>query len=186
VRDIVSDLRTFTHPGGSTGETVEVDDVVEAALRFLSGEWRGKIQIEQNLVPGQVAWANRNKLIHVLVNLLQNSIDSLAEKKFKDEIPTIQIEGRVDGDHSFIIVRDNGMGVDPKLMDKIFDPFFTTKEIGKGMGLGLSICYRILQGYGGKVSVKSEPGRYCEFTIELLTKEKPVELETQHGEPLRL
>lgn len=186
VRDIVSDLRTFTHPGGSSGEIVEVDDTVEAALRFLSGEWRGRIQIEQNLPVGQVVWANRNKLIHVLVNLLQNSIDSLTEKKFKEEVPTIQIEGRIEGDRSFIVVRDNGMGVDPKLMDKIFDPFFTTKEIGKGMGLGLSICYRILQGYGGKVSVKSEPGRYCEFTIELLTKEKPAELETQHGEPLRL
>ncbi|HXE43430.1 MAG TPA: ATP-binding protein, partial [Candidatus Baltobacteraceae bacterium] len=69
-----------------------------------------------------------------------------------------------------------------KLMDKIFDPFFTTKDVGKGMGLGLSICYRILQGYGGKISVKSEHGKNCEFTIEMPMKEMPAELETQNGE----
>ena len=113
-------------------------------------------------------------MIHVLVNLLQNSIDALAEKKFDgDERPTIWIEGRVEGGRSLIIVRDNGMGIDPKLVDKIYDPFFTTKEVGKGMGLGLSICYRIVQGYGGTISVKSEPGKFCEFTLDLPAKDEP-------------
>jgi two-component system NtrC family sensor kinase len=57
-------------------------------------------------------------------------------------------------------------GIDAKHLDKIFDPFFTTKEVGEGMGLGLSICYRIVQEYGGKISVKTEPGKFCEFTLE--------------------
>jgi signal transduction histidine kinase len=188
VRNIVSDLRTFTHPGGGTGEPVEVTDVVGASLRFLAGEWKDKAHIEQKLPPDQIVWANRNKLIHVLVNLLQNSIDALAEKKFVgDEKPAIWIEGRVEGERSLIIVRDNGMGIDPKLVDKIYDPFFTTKEVGKGMGLGLSICYRIVQGYGGRIAVKSQPGKFCEFTIDLPVKDGPdAELETEHGKSLRL
>jgi signal transduction histidine kinase len=173
VRNIVSDLRTFTHPGGGTGEVVDIDDAMDASLRFLSGEWKDKVRIEQNLPPGQTVWANRNKLIHVLVNLLQNSIDALAEKNFKNEQPAIWIEGRVEDDRSFIVVRDNGPGIEPKVMDKIFDPFFTTKEVGKGMGLGLSICYRILQGYGGRISARSEPGKSCEFTIELPARKQP-------------
>ena len=183
----MSDLRTFTHPGGGGGEVVEVDDAVDVALRFLSGEWKDKVRIEQNLPPDQTVWASRNKLIHVLVNLLQNSIDALAEKEFEGERPTIWIEGRVKDDRSFIVIRDNGPGIDPKVMDKIFDPFFTTKEVGKGMGLGLSICYRILQGYGGRISARSEPGKSCEFTIELPVNKQPnAEPETQHGEPIRL
>ena len=187
VRNIVSDLRTFTHPGGGLGEMVEVDDAVDAALRFLAGEWRGKVHVEKNLPPDMFVWANRNKLIHVLVNLLQNSIDALGDKKFEgEEQRLIRIEGRLEGERSFIAVRDNGPGIDPKLMDKIFDPFFTTKEVGRGMGLGLSICYRILQGYGGKITVQSERGKYCEFTIELPAREKPAELETSNGEPVRL
>jgi signal transduction histidine kinase len=188
VRDIVFDLRTFTHPGAGAGELVEVPDAAQAALRFLSGEWKGEIQIEQNIPPGQTVWANRNKLIHVLVNLLQNSIDALAEKKFADrEKPTIWIEGRTQGDRSLIVVRDNGAGIDPKFLGKIFDPFFTTKEVGKGMGLGLSICYRIVHGYGGRISAKSEHGKNCEFTVDFATKDETTgELEINHGKSIRL
>jgi signal transduction histidine kinase len=188
VKNIVSDLRTFTHPGGGTGEPVDVPEMVGTSLRFLAGEWKDKVQIEQNLPPDQIVWANRSKLIHVLVNLVQNSIDALAEKKFEDgERATIWIEGRVEKNRSLIIVRDNGPGIDSKLTDKIFDPFFTTKEVGKGMGLGLSICYRIVQGYGGRISVKSERGKFCEFTLDFLTKdetESPTEI--VHGKSLRL
>jgi len=189
VRDIVSDLRTFTHPGAGAGELVEVADAVQAALRFLSGERKGEIQIEQNLPRGQTVWANRNKLIHILVNLLQNSLDALEGKKFAEgEVPVVRIEGRTDGGRSLIAVRDNGAGIDPKFMDKIFDPFFTTKEVGRGMGLGLSICYRIVQGYGGKISVKSEHGKNCEFTVDFAAKQEAAgELEIEdHGKSIRL
>ena len=189
VRNIVSDLRTFTHPGGGTGEPVDVAEVVGASLRFLAGEWKGVVHIEQNLPPNQLVWANRNKLIHVLVNLVQNSIDALAEKKFEDGgRATIWIESRTENGRGLIVVRDNGMGIEQKVLDKIFDPFFTTKEVGKGMGLGLSICYRILQGYGGKISVKSERGKFCEFTLDFPAKreEPDTEPETDYGKSLRL
>jgi len=187
VRNIVSDLRTFTHPGGGGGGMVEVDDAVEAALRFLSGEWRGRVHIEKNLPTPLMVWGNRNKLVHVLVNLLQNSIDALADKRFeRSERRTIWIEGQAKEDSNVIVVRDNGPGIDPQVLDKIFDPFFTTKEVGKGMGLGLSICYRILQGYGGSISAKSERGKNCEFIIELPAKERAAEPETLDEQFLRL
>jgi signal transduction histidine kinase len=193
VRNIVSDLRTFTHPGGGTGEAVDVADALAASLRFLSGEWKDKVHIEQKLPPEQIVWANRNKLIHVLVNLLQNSIDALGEKQFADDIKaTIVIEGRVADDRSLIVVRDNGMGIDPKMMDKIFDPFFTTKEVGKGMGLGLSICYRIVKSYGGEITLKSVRGEFCEFILDFPAKDESreeMEFETEHsnhGKSLRL
>ncbi|HEU6447737.1 MAG TPA: ATP-binding protein [Verrucomicrobiae bacterium] len=190
VRNIVSDLRAFTHPGGAIGEPLEAADAVNAALRFLSGEWKNKVHIEQNVPPEQLIWANRNQVIHVLVNLIQNSIDALAEKKFEgDEKPTIYISGCVEGERSLIFVRDNGAGIDPKIADKIFDPFFTTKEVGKGMGLGLSICYRIMHGYGGNISVKTEQGRFTEFALNFWLKAPPevaLDTEIENGQPLRL
>ena len=188
VRNIVSDLRTFTHPGGGTGEPVEAGDVADAAVRFLGGEWKDTVQIHQEIPPTQNLWANRNKLIHVLVNLMQNAIDALREKQFAgDEKPQIWIQGRMEGERSIIIIRDNGPGIDPKIMDKIFDPFFTTKEVGKGMGLGLSICYRIVQGYGGKISARSEIGKFCEFTLDFpADADAATELEIEHGEHVRL
>lgn len=188
VRNIVSDLRTFTHPGGGTGEPVEVADTIQAATRFLAGEWKDKVTIHQNVPPEQLLWGNRNKLIHVLVNLMQNAIDALGEKTFADgEKPQIWIKGCTEGNRSLVIVRDNGPGIDKQVLDKIFDPFFTTKDPGKGMGLGLSICYRIVQGYGGKISVRSERGQFCEFTLDFPANAAAAEeMELANGEFLRL
>ena len=183
VRNIVSDLRTFTHPDTEQRDQVEVADVVGASLRFLSGEWRDKVHIEQKLAGHQTVWANRNKMVHILVNLLQNSLDALRHKKFVGEQPTIWIEGRVENERSVIVIRDNGTGIDAEHLDKIFDPFFTTKEIGEGMGLGLSICYRIVREYDGRISVRTEPGEYCEFTLEFPVNRQPaVPSEQHHGE----
>jgi two-component system sensor histidine kinase PhcS len=56
--------------------------------------------------------------------------------------------------------------MEPETIGKVFDPFFTTKDVGEGMGLGLTICYRIVQEYEGRISVQSERGSYCEFRLE--------------------
>jgi two-component system sensor histidine kinase PhcS len=171
VQAIVSDLRMFTHPNTDMLDPVSVAEVITPALRFLSNESRDTVQIEQKLAPKQTIWANKNKLIQVLLNLLQNSIDALKTKKFAEgEKPTIWIEGRVENGQSILSIRDNGSGIDAKNLDKIFDPFFTTKDVGAGMGLGLSISYSIVQEYGGKISVKTEPGKFCEFTLEFPVK----------------
>ncbi len=188
VRNIVSDLRTFTHPGSGAGELVEVANAADAALRFLAGEWQGQVVVHQNLPPDQLVWSNRNQLVQVFVNLFHNAIDALREKQFTaGERAQIWIEGRCENDRSLVVVRDNGTGIDAASMGKIFDPFFTTKEVGKGMGLGLSICYRIIQGYGGRITVRSEPGRLCEFTLDLpANAEAAATIASEHAEPIRL
>jgi C4-dicarboxylate-specific signal transduction histidine kinase len=187
VRNIVSDLRMFSHPEAGPVEAVDVAEAVNTSLRFLAGEWKDQVRIEQKIVPGQTVLANRNKLIHVLVNLLQNSLDAMRQKTFENDTPAIAIQGRMDGDRSLIAIRDNGPGIEQKHLNKIFDPFFTTKDVGKGMGLGLSICHRIMHGFGGRILVKTEVGRFCEFTLDFPTQAKPAaEEEIEHGEPVRL
>jgi signal transduction histidine kinase len=171
VKTIVSDLRMFTHPETESRDQVEVAEVVAASLRFLSNECKDKICLEQHLAERQTIWANKNKLIHVLINLIQNSIDALRSKTFPaGEQPTIWIEGRVQPDKSLLIVRDNGTGIDDEHLDKIFDPFYTTKDVGAGMGLGLAICYRIVQNCDGRITVRTKPGQFCEFTLEFPEK----------------
>ncbi|HTQ50678.1 MAG TPA: ATP-binding protein [Candidatus Acidoferrales bacterium] len=187
VRNIVSDLRMFTHPEAGPSEPVDVTEAVNTSLRFLAGEWKDKVRVELKIVPGQTVLANRNKLIHVLVNLLQNSLDAMREKKFENEAPAISIQGRTEGDRSLVLIRDNGPGIERKHLDKIFDPFFTTKDVGEGMGLGLSICHRIVKGFEGHISVNTQVGQFCEFTLDFPVKVKPtVEPEIEHGEPVRL
>jgi C4-dicarboxylate-specific signal transduction histidine kinase len=128
------------------------------------------VQVEQKISEHQTIWANKNKLIQVLVNLLQNALDAMKRKNYEGEKPTLWLESKVENNLSLLTIRDNGCGIEPHVLDKIFDPFFTTKDVGEGMGLGLAICYRIVQEYDGRIVVRSEPGKFCEFTLEFPAK----------------
>jgi len=172
VNTIVSDLRMFTHPDTEQRDEVAVVEIITAASRFLNNECADKVEFEEALAPGLTVFANKNKLIHVFTNLLQNSLDALKNKKFTDEKPVVRISGRAENGTAILTVHDNGPGIAAENLGKIYDPFFTTKDVGEGMGLGLSICYRIVREAGGKITVKTEPGKFCEFTVELPAKEK--------------
>lgn len=166
VRNIVTDLRTFTHPDGGQLDDVEASEIVASAIRFLSNEWRDKIRITVDIPEQQTVPGNKNRLIQVVLNLLQNAIDALQKREAGSDAPAIAIRGEVSEDKSLIHFRDNGEGIPTENLDKIFDPFFTTKDVGQGMGLGLSICYRIVKESGGQILVKSETGKFTEFTLE--------------------
>lgn len=170
VQRIVSDLRTFTHPKAGGGvDLVELEDVVSTALRFLSHELKNGIKVELDLSKDQKVLTDRNKLVHVFVNLIQNSVDAFKEKG-SGEGAVLSIKSRPNNGKVLVHVWDNGAGIAPGDMDKVFDPFFTTKDVGQGMGLGLSICYRILNEQGGSMSVKSEKNKFTEFTLEIPAK----------------
>lgn len=88
----------------------------------------------------------------VLVNLISNAIDAIAEANRKSG--SIQIIGRPEGEFVMIDVVDNGAGI-PQLEHDIFEPFVTSKEVGKGTGLGLSISYTIAQDLGGVLHLRN-------------------------------
>jgi signal transduction histidine kinase len=171
VQKIVSDLRTFTHPNKSgIRDLVGLEDAVLTAVRFLSHELKENIKVQVDISRDQTVVADRNMLIHVFVNLIQNSVDALKEKKFINESPLLSIKSRQENDMIYVTMRDNGTGISEENLDKIFDPFFTTKDVGAGMGLGLSICYKIIREQGGEISVKSKKGQFTEFVLELPSK----------------
>ena len=169
VAGIVGDLRAFTHPHGGAMEDVDVRAVADGALRFLAAETK-EVAVDNAIPPGFRVRANRNKLIQVFVNLLQNAVDALGEKRFSDgETARIVLGAEATDTARTVTLRDNGPGMGTDILDKIFDPFFTTKEVGKGTGLGLSICYRIINEAGGRITARSEPGKWTEFALEFPT-----------------
>ncbi|WP_044641391.1 ATP-binding protein [Risungbinella massiliensis] len=118
--------------------------------------------------------ADAEQLKQVLINLVQNGMDSLGEKGFVD------LRWKAQNDRIFIRVQDNGYGIKPENVTRIFEPFFTTKD--EGTGMGLSICNRIITDHGGQIQVSSLPGRGTTFTIQLpvrqsMTMEDKVEEE---------
>ena len=165
VQRIVSDLRTFSHPHSKGTDLIDLEETVEMALRFLSQELKDK-KVEVHITPGQKVLADHSKLVQVFVNLIQNSADAVKGKS--EGVISIQsapVDGKLE-----VRVRDNGTGIAPENLDKIFDPFFTTKDVGEGMGLGLSVCFRIMKEQGGRISAQSRPGHFTEFILELPTK----------------
>jgi len=107
----------------------------------------------------------------VLLNLFTNSFYSVLQKRKQpanNYEPVVYVKTERTTDAVRIIVRDNGMGIPQKVLDKVFQPFFTTKPTGEGTGLGLSMSYDIItKGHGGELKVETKEGEYAEFIIIL-------------------
>ena len=106
----------------------------------------------------------------VLLNLFNNAFYAVTEKKLQRPDgfePTVWVSTRKQGNKVVIRIRDNGMGVPGKILDKIFQPFFTTKPAGSGTGLGLSLSYDIIKVHGGELKVETQEGEGAEFIITL-------------------
>jgi len=107
------------------------------------------------------------QLQQVLINLFNNALDAIIEKhRYSGGEITVGAKSRLDGSVE-IWVRDNGSGISPENLPRIFTPFFTTKPVGKGAGLGLSVCYGIIDKMGGSMAVESEEGIGTTFTVSL-------------------
>ncbi len=106
----------------------------------------------------------------VLLNLFNNAFYSVTEKKKHGSenyepsvsVCTKKVDGKVE-----IRVKDNGIGIPQKVVDKIFQPFFTTKPTGQGTGLGLSLSYDIVKAHGGEIGVLSKEGEGAEFVVQI-------------------
>ena len=106
----------------------------------------------------------------VLLNLLNNAFYAVTEKRKKagdGYEPTVLLSTNKSGDRVEIKVKDNGIGIPQKVVDKIFQPFFTTKPTGQGTGLGLSLSYDIIKAHEGELKVNSTEGEGSEFVIQL-------------------
>ncbi|MCW3110341.1 MAG: integral rane sensor signal transduction histidine kinase [Segetibacter sp.] len=127
----------------------------------------------------------------VLVNLFNNAFYSVKEKKKQAPLPskggienaqkgyepTVTVTTSLalpSGGRGAVVsihVRDNGIGIPQKIIDKIFQPFFTTKPTGQGTGLGLSLSYDIIKAQGGELTVETKEGEFAEFIIQLPVQE---------------
>ncbi len=166
IRDIVSDLRAFAYPEQmDKQEPFEILEAVKTALRFTARELSG-VEVESELVNGERVVGSRTHVTQVLVNLVTNAAHAV-EPIREQRPPKIRIAAESQNGRLFVHVRDNGVGIDPKLLPRIFDPFFTTRDVGQGTGLGLSICHTIIQNHGGRIDVRSEQGNWTELTFDL-------------------
>ena len=163
--EIISHLRTFGRVAPVSREAVSMNQVVERALSLMHEQLRlREIEVELDLSPAEpVVIGNSIQLEQVLINLLTNARDAVAESPRK----VVQIACAVRERAIQLTFSDTGPGIPEGLEQRIFDPFFTTKEVGHGTGLGLSITYGIIKEHGGTIAVTNGPDGGAVFVIQL-------------------
>ncbi|MHA6161801.1 sensor histidine kinase [Pseudomonas sichuanensis] len=164
-------LKTFARnsPGGLR-ERLDLATVVDQALHLLDARIHAEA-VEVALYLARPAWVRGDaiRLEQVLINLLRNALDAMADKRYK----RLEIRIELDDGQWRLSVLDSGGGIEPADLAKVFDPFFTTKPVGEGLGLGLAISYGIVVDAGGCLQVENLPGG-ARFSLTLPRDLEPV------------
>ncbi len=161
VKQIVKGLQEFSHTNGDIKTPCNVVDCLESTLKIVKNNLTKECEIVTDFAAVPTVLANQGELNQVLLNLLVNASQAIGSQG-TITLSTSMIDGMVN-----ISIKDDGVGIGEKHLEKIFDPFFTTKDVGVGTGLGLSISYGIIQDHGGSIDVSSTVGEGAEFTITL-------------------
>ena len=166
-RHIVRGLLTFGRQMPLERRHVMLDELLEKVLALTAADLRiESVKIDRDMEPGlPPVWADGNQLQQVLVNLVTNAKQAMAEQPEGNR--RLKVTTRSYGsDRVLITVEDTGPGIPADVLPKIFDPFVTTKG-SAGTGLGLSISYGIIREHGGHITADSRPGQGATFTIDL-------------------
>jgi two-component system sensor histidine kinase HupT/HoxJ len=166
VNDIVKNLRKFTTPQQQEKTSFDLIQVIKRATSWVlrSSTLEPKINTDY---PDQLELINNKGHVHqILINLIQNAIDSLAESE--SHSPRLDIDIQKTKTQIKVRIHDNGHGIKQQDMVRIFDPFFTTKPVGRGTGLGLYISYELaVEQCNGDLTVYNHEQGGAVFTLTL-------------------
>ncbi len=166
---VVSAFLDYSRPLKQSFGPTDLNEVVTRTVRLIINDVPKHISLKEELSTDLPRVdADAEQLKQVLINLVQNASQALAEKAGTITVKTLRPERFGDfraPDMVELHVSDDGPGIEPDQQVNIFVPFFTTKQ--KGTGLGLAICQRIVKNHGGSISVQSRVGEGSTFVIRL-------------------
>ncbi|MEW6665814.1 MAG: ATP-binding protein [Thermodesulfobacteriota bacterium] len=182
VSRIVSNLLAFSRQSRVEVSRFDLNRLIEKIL-FLNANLLKlhSIRIEKHFDADLPDFSgSEDQIQQVFMNLISNAVEAMegACGRRLLSIRTLYVheENRV-----IVSFRDSGSGISPENIPKLFEPFFTTKRKGKGVGLGLSVAYGIVQAHGGSIQIQSKPGEGSTFTVELPLKLTPRKLPDPRG-----
>lgn len=179
IHTIVDKLLSYSRPSVQRGTVAEVDlrRLIDDTLLLVEHELNGKrISVSLSYGATNPVRIDARELQQVLVNLLVNAVQA-SEIRGRIDVETINWDER----GVVISVRDYGSGIAESHLARVFDPFFTTKKSG-GTGLGLSVSYGLIKGYGGDIKVHSRENEGTTFEVFVLNR--PVHSDTIDAEPV--
>jgi signal transduction histidine kinase len=164
--DVISRLRALFSRKELTLESMDLNDAMREVIALLSTELqKNRIILDSELADELPAVAgDRIQLQQVILNLLRNAIDAMAEVHGRQRRLLVRSE-RESGERVRVIVRDAGVGVDPESVNKLFDAFYTTKR--EGMGVGLSVSRSIIESHQGRIWAAPNEDHGATFAFSL-------------------
>jgi len=145
---------------GSTSKRghVNVNELVRETLLLLKPVFAEKnVQVVSQLAESLPSInAHAGSLQRVLINLINNAVDSLEQERRVTVATHIAPTAEPQRSGMIIEISDTGAGISPDLLPKVFDFFMTTKNPGSGTGIGLAVCQEIVKEHGGKIAIQSQ------------------------------
>jgi len=164
--EITHNLLSFARKTHAKKRRVMINEIIEEVVKISTRSSYTGITIHSHLdkrIPP--IHGSQAEIQQVFLNLINNALFVLEKDGGKIHITSL-LEDR----HVLVVVEDDGPGIPEADLDRIFDPFFTTKPVGKGYGLGLSICFGIIDKMGGEIDVRGAVGAGTRFGIRIPLK----------------
>jgi signal transduction histidine kinase len=166
VSDIVVSLRNYSRLDESLIKDVDIHEGIDSTLLILNYRLKQGVQVIKNYGVLPMIRCSPSQLNQVFTNIIANALDAMFDANVQP-MKIILTTRTLPNNQVQVVIGDTGPGMPAEIQAKIFDPFFTTKAIGKGTGLGLGICYKIIQQHQGSIKVNSTPESGTEFVITL-------------------
>lgn len=160
---ITVQLKSFARKSPTVLESIVLQECLEDALSMTAPLINDAgVSLVKDLPDAPLmVHGNRSRVNQVLVNLIRNAVDAMQSQRIKK----LHISGTVEQRKVALSIADSGTGIREQDMEEIFTPFFTTKEVGEGLGLGLSVSYRIITDLGGSIRVLNNEEGGATFTV---------------------
>ncbi|MBE9067022.1 HAMP domain-containing protein [Leptolyngbya cf. ectocarpi LEGE 11479] len=180
VHEIVKSLRNFSRLDEATVKDVNIHDGLNSTLLILNHRIKHQVTVVKDYGDLPLVRCFPAQLNQVFTNIIANALDAMLDSKpdganVSERKHLTIVTRAISKKQIQIVICDSGPGIPPEVRTKIFDPFFTTKPVGKGTGLGLGICFKIIQQHQGNIEVSSKMGQGTEFIITLPTDVLPAD-----------
>lgn len=164
-RDIVENLSRFAREGTEYQTSpISLSECIVNAIMLLNAKIiKSNITVDNSIDNGIMVTGDIAKLEQVLVNILTNCIEFCGPGTI---VNIIKANSRDESRFYAVRINDNGPGISSDILSKVFDPFFTTKEVGRGIGMGLAICHRIMEELNGYIDVLSDKNLGTSVVLE--------------------
>jgi len=168
--EIINRLREFGRKPDFVKKWVDLNRAVRVIYGIVNQQLvlqniKLNLDLAENLPP---ILAHNTRIEQVIFNLVTNAQDAINQKREAGsavEEHAITVRSYTANNAVVLVVADTGTGIPADVRDKVFEPFFTTKEVGRGMGLGLSITYGIVRDYNGQIEIQTEEGVGSEIRL---------------------